>query len=137
MRGGERATVLGGVPSSTRSGRLARRLADLPDQRRLAASGGAQHLAASAPAANVLEVRRAAALRAVATHRKVAQLERLLEDAKTERAIAFALANELGQSSGDIARLLPPNVLPHNVHPIVRVGRGLLAARRRRATGGS
>jgi hypothetical protein len=69
---------------------------------------------------------------AVAAHHEVADLERMLDAAKARRALAFARANEHGRSSGDIARMLPPSILPHHVAPVVRVGRGLLAARRRR-----
>lgn len=69
---------------------------------------------------------------AVDAQRELDELVDLVEAAKERRAIVFARANEQGRSSGDLARLLPAHILPHHVHPVVRVGRGLLAARRRR-----
>jgi DNA-directed RNA polymerase specialized sigma24 family protein len=63
-----------------------------------------------------------------AAHAAVADAGNSLERLTERRAIAFALANEKGHSSGDIARLL--GVTPMQALYIIRNGHRLIKQRR-------
>jgi DNA-directed RNA polymerase specialized sigma24 family protein len=66
----------------------------------------------------------------VASHRAVVETAGTLDHAVERRAIVFALAQEHGVSSGQIARMT--GATPQQVMHAIRVGRGIIASRRRR-----
>jgi len=63
-------------------------------------------------------------------HLAVQALEEELAKARDRRALAFALANEKGRSSGDVARLL--GMTPMQALHIIRTGHRVLRDRRSR-----
>lgn len=66
----------------------------------------------------------------LAANHAVTAAQAALEDAKERRALVYALANEHGQTSGDIARLTHTN--PGQVLAALRQGHGTLRRRRAR-----
>lgn len=63
-------------------------------------------------------------------HLAVGALQTEIEEATKRRALAFALANEKGMTSGDVARLL--GLTPMQALHIIRTGHRLLNERRAR-----
>lgn len=63
-------------------------------------------------------------------HLAVQAMQTEIEAATNRRALAFALANEKGFSSGDVARLL--GITPMQALHIIRTGHRLLNERRAR-----
>lgn len=63
-------------------------------------------------------------------HLAVVALESEIENAQRRRAVAFALANEKGVSSGDIARAL--GITPMQALYVIRIGHRTLKERRAR-----
>lgn len=68
----------------------------------------------------------------LAAHERVRELQDELDRASDRRAMVFALATEHGLTSGDIARMLGPGVHTAQVLGLLRRGRPLLNAHRRR-----
>lgn len=66
----------------------------------------------------------------LAAHHAVCNAENVLEEAKERRSMVYALANEHGKTSGDIARLTHTN--PSHVLHAIRAGHGTLRRRRAR-----
>lgn len=66
----------------------------------------------------------------LAANHAVGTAQAMLEQAKERRAMVYALANEHGETSGDIARLTRTN--PGQVLAALRQGHGVLRRRRAR-----
>lgn len=69
-------------------------------------------------------------LEILAANHAVSSAQTALEQAKERRAMVYALANEHGKTSGDIARLTRSN--PGQVLAALRQGHGTLRRRRAR-----